>query len=191
MPFCSNCGTQVGDNVSFCPNCGTSLNAQPAQQPQTQPTYQPTYQAPYEPQVLKAEPARTGVYGLGKAIAASVLAFFALIFSLIAHSFYNEADFYLSRYYRYNDSYYYNYSNYYTLMEENAIFSIVFANFAIPLCILAIVFGSSSIKNFKHAKATTGKGPVATLIMGIASLTIGIISLLLTVITLISTISLL
>ncbi len=23
MPFCTNCGTSVGEQVSFCPNCGT------------------------------------------------------------------------------------------------------------------------------------------------------------------------
>lgn len=37
MKYCTNCGTQLEDNVSFCPNCGTPVNAQPAPQPAAQP----------------------------------------------------------------------------------------------------------------------------------------------------------
>lgn len=56
MKYCTNCGTQLEDNVSFCPNCGTPVNAQPAQPAQTvytQPAPQPAPQA----QTIYAQPA--------------------------------------------------------------------------------------------------------------------------------------
>lgn len=52
--FCTNCGSQVGENAAFCPNCGQSVAPQPAnQQPPQQPSYyQNIYQS--EPQAVPA-----------------------------------------------------------------------------------------------------------------------------------------
>ena len=61
--FCSNCGTQVPDNVRFCHNCGSAIiqnaNSQPVQQQNSfsyeQPAYQqPTYQQPVAQQPIAA-----------------------------------------------------------------------------------------------------------------------------------------
>lgn len=51
MAFCSNCGSQIGDESKFCPNCGKTLDAQNAGQQQTQTTQtsQPNYQQGYQP----------------------------------------------------------------------------------------------------------------------------------------------
>jgi uncharacterized membrane protein len=48
MPFCANCGAQVGDNDKFCASCGaTRVPGAPAGQPVTPPPPpQPQYQAP-------------------------------------------------------------------------------------------------------------------------------------------------
>jgi hypothetical protein len=41
LPFCSNCGLQVGNEAKFCPNCGTPKQA-PSQQTIPPPTIQVT-----------------------------------------------------------------------------------------------------------------------------------------------------
>ena len=53
MKFCTNCGTQLEDNVNFCTSCGAALS-QPQQQAQSQQTYaQPQYGQP-----MYAQPAK-------------------------------------------------------------------------------------------------------------------------------------
>jgi len=60
MKYCTNCGTQLEDNVSFCPNCGTPAKAsQPAQQEQqpAQQAAQQPEQQPQQTQTIYAQPA--------------------------------------------------------------------------------------------------------------------------------------
>ena len=56
--FCSNCGTQVPDNVRFCHNCGSAIiqnaNPQPVQQQNSFSYEQPTYQQPVYQQPVVA-----------------------------------------------------------------------------------------------------------------------------------------
>ena len=40
MPFCNNCGTQVGEEIKFCSNCGKSM-VRPAQIQKQQPQVPP------------------------------------------------------------------------------------------------------------------------------------------------------
>jgi len=54
MPFCSECGTKIGDAVKFCPKCGTkqeaeAVSAQPAPVAQTAPAIKETRGANHGP----------------------------------------------------------------------------------------------------------------------------------------------
>lgn len=82
--FCTNCGTEVADNVNFCPSCGTNLTApvQPVQQVYQQPVYQqPVYQQVV--QAPQARPVKTPVRGRGFGIASLVLGIIGFVFCLI------------------------------------------------------------------------------------------------------------
>ena len=62
MKYCTNCGTQLEDNVAFCPNCGTRANV--AQQTQSAQPEQPaqtayTQQTQQTQQTYSAQPAYT------------------------------------------------------------------------------------------------------------------------------------
>lgn len=168
MAFCNKCGAQLLDDAVFCTNCGSSVAAQPQPQyqaPQQQYAPQPQYQPQYQTQYQAPQPQQsTGVYGLGKSIASAIIGFFALVFAIVSTEMVALAELY---YYSYNYSYSY--------AEECAIMGVVFAIFAIPLCILSIIFGAKSINNYKYAKRQLGTNPIATLIIGISGLSMGAI----------------
>lgn len=173
MPFCTKCGTEHSDEAKFCSNCGNCVKPQPTnqqyfeQQPFQQPCQQPYYmmkpqQFNQQPTLLK-EKEVNGVYGLGLAIAGTILSFFAFIFAICSLSLL----FYI-----------YDSNLYDTVFTGEAIALNIL--FAMPLTILSIIFGGNSIKNFKYAKAKLDRVPVPTLVMGIHSLVMGIMSALFT-----------
>ena len=79
MPFCSNCGKAIADNVSFCPNCGASQAPQAAEVP-----------VPVQPVVpaVPTEPVQKVTGGIrGKSIASTVLGGTGLLFGGLAWFF--------------------------------------------------------------------------------------------------------
>ncbi|MBO4416284.1 MAG: zinc ribbon domain-containing protein [Lachnospiraceae bacterium] len=59
--YCSNCGSQVGDNEKFCANCGTPVNVQAAPVVQAAPTVQQPAPQPMPQAVPQAVPAPANV----------------------------------------------------------------------------------------------------------------------------------
>ena len=80
MAFCSNCGTQVADNVAFCPSCGKAMGqagaatASPAPPPAPPPAPAASYSALAAP-VVPAAPLAENVAGM--------LAYFTIIPAII------------------------------------------------------------------------------------------------------------
>jgi len=73
MRFCTNCGSQLADNVVFCPSCGTKMEAAAEQQQQQfqQPVYQQPVQVQPEPIVSKWDGGVLDTFG--NALVASLL----------------------------------------------------------------------------------------------------------------------
>ena len=174
MPFCSNCGKLHTNDAKYCPNCGNSLNQQPSTQ---QFNAQPQYYTPqysqhnyHQTPTLLSQNEVKGVYGLGKAIAATIISFFALILSIVSLIVESSSEHYVSYYTSYNYTYGYR------VDYDTLLLGFILCLLATSMSILSIVFGANSIRNFKYAKSNLDRVPVPTLIMGIHSLVMGIIS---------------
>ena len=83
MKICSNCGSQMPDEVFSCTVCGSPLAAsQVSQQPYQQPYQQPVYQQPYQQPVYQQPYPQIGipVPGNGKATASLILGILGILF---------------------------------------------------------------------------------------------------------------
>lgn len=68
MPFCHNCGTNLGEKVNFCPSCGAAyLGNQSSQQNTPTPTSQPVVQPSQSFQTTPTIPVQQSVFLMGKA----------------------------------------------------------------------------------------------------------------------------
>lgn len=138
--YCNKCGKEI-EQGTLCPQCeAASVQQEPVQeQPQVPYTPAPTY--------TYAPPKQNKMFGFGKALAGTIISIVGFIFSLIG---------------------------YFIVMAEATIsgdvgVGLVFLLMSLPLVILPIIFGISSIKAFT-LKKRYGIKLIPTLILGIVGL---------------------
>lgn len=183
--YCYKCGKYI-DSGSICSDCAAQENgyATPNQQPQ-QPQYNapqysaPQYSAPQYTAPQYAAPTaaprqyvsnlpepNNKMYGFGKALTSTILGFIGLMWVYISMVIITTEISYANSYYDY---------------ESAGIALIVLMLCALPLIIIPLIQGISSIKVFTSRKDTCAK-PIATLILGISGLSCAAISALINII---------
>lgn len=180
--YCIKCGKQI-DSGNMCSDCSGAdfTQAPPAYTQPPMGGYQYNNTAPTAnttpivtpPPAVKTTPAQStsafaattklpdpnnAMYGFGKALASTIMSTFGFIF---AYVFFAVT----------------------MVMGESGIF--VSMIFVLPLIIVPMIFGISSIKVFNARKATCAK-PIATLILGIVGLATSAIAALVELIFLLS-----
>ena len=154
--FCRKCGKQIAEGT-MCDDCARAeFYAQQPQQPPQQPNYsqpnysQPNYSQPYaqpqaqpKPQYTREPDPQNKMYGFGKALTGTILAFVSIIIPYLSLG----------------------------VMFDSPELGIVLMLMALPCAIIGLVFGIGSIKTFMRRKNGCAK-PIATLILGIAALSL-------------------
>lgn len=162
MAYCKFCGNKLADDSVFCSACGTKVAQEVKKEESEVRTEQFGGQYSYGYSSAPVEQKPSGVYGLGKAIAGAVCAFFSFVFAIAAEMMLIASDDY-----GYGDL---NYG------QGFAGATVALSVIALAVGIVGIVLSAKSIKNFKYAKSTWGTKPIATLVLGIAGLAYSIIS---------------
>ena len=148
--YCKKCGKFIGTDEDLCYECKSVdlMDEKPAQPtPQFQPAYAP--QPKLQPQVEREGSVMTG---FGKALAGTIVGFFAFIFSIVA-----------------------------LIVGAGTGFTggfFVVWSIAVAGGVISLVFGIQSIKVFKREKRAGRKPPVPALVLGIVSTSLAGITIL-------------